>query len=436
LTDQRKTLVFLLAISIIVKTALFILGAVGNRAFEIEESPPDLFAFGEVEGFKDYAGGYLPTVRAFKSGYTPYIDFWYAYPPLFLYTLTAFSYLPLGFPGPALPIVMLDAFSAVPLYLIGLRFVSPKKSFVASLLFTLSPINLFYNDFLWLNPPLVTFFALLSTYFVLAGRYELSAVSLAASFGFKQTGLALFPVLLVLVLKRAGWKKALGYVAFFVAVAVAISMPYLATAPQHYLGCVTMFKLPFWPRPETGSEYYQRIWPWWIETNTTQPVATYPVQGNSPVNSAFPVFVLASQGKQGDELFAYFNEFNGKAAVLLDLALLSSFCVLLLKVYRSRDVGDRGAVKYLLLSLILFHSFYERGVFKYYYATVTPFLALFMSSRVRGALFVLFSFFTFLVPRYLSPWILLPFLAYVVLKQPFISLLKRLHRDATADEKP
>lgn len=83
LTEQEKMLVLLLAISLIVKLICFIVGVTDNRAFDLEHWE-NLFALGEVEPFRDYGLVYLPTVEAFKSGYTPYVDFWYAYPPLFL----------------------------------------------------------------------------------------------------------------------------------------------------------------------------------------------------------------------------------------------------------------------------------------------------------------------------------------------------------------
>jgi len=284
----------------------------------------------------------------------------------------------------------------------------------------LAPINLFYNDYLWLNPPLVTFFALLATYFLLTKRYGLSALALGVSFGFKQTGLLLFPASLLLVYKKTGLKKALKFVALLTMVGVTVSMPYLFTAPRYYLGCLTAWKVTLGPMPEIGPEYYQRIFPWIpTGTNITEPPLTYPIRGNSPLNSAFPIFVFTSQGMEGDRLFTYFRDFYAVAAPILRLALLSSFGLLLFKIFRSKDMSDRNAVKYLLLSLILFHSFYD-GIYKYYYAMVTPFLALFMSSRIRSVLFILFNFITLLIPRFLSPWLLFPFLIYITLK-PYLA---------------
>jgi len=415
LNDQRKILVFLFAIALMVKLIFFIIGVTDNRVFSYTAPAPQIFAFGEVESFRDYGAAYLPTIRAFKSGYIPYVDFWYAYPPLFLYLLTVFSYLPLDFWGPALPILIFDALSVVPVYLIGLKFLSEKKSFLVSLLLTLALINLFYNDYLWLNPPLVTFFALLATYFLLTKRYGLSALALGVSFGFKQTGLLLFPASLLLVYKKASLKKALKFIAVFMVVGVTISTPYFFTAPRYYVGCLTAFKVTLGPMPEIGPEYYQRVMPS-TGTNITEPSLTYPIRGNSPINSVFPIFVFTSQGMEGDRLFTYFRDFMGVAVPILNLALLSSFGLLLLKIFRSKDTSDRNAVKYLLLSLILFHSFYQGGIYKYYYAMVTPFLALFMPSRIRSVLFILFNFLTLLIPRFLSPWILFPFLIYIPLK--------------------
>ena len=421
---SSRRIVLLFTLSLTVKLVCFIIGVMDGRVFDIEPLVLDVFAFGEVEAWRDYGLAYLPTIEAFKSGYTPYVDFWYAYPPLFLYLLAAFSYLPLQFWGPAIPIVVFDVLSTILVFLIGSRFLSQKESFIATLLFIMAPINLFYNDYLWLNPPLVTLPSLLATFFFLTKKYDLSALSLAIAFGFKQTGLILFPVLSVGMYKKIGPRKALRFIAIFISSVVAISIPYLFTSPQHYLWCLSGQRIG--SVGSLGEEYWSRILPW--ATGITVPPPSYPIHGNGPINLAVPIFVFTSQGMEGERLFTYFWDFKWAASIGLSFALFASFILLLWRFSRLEKLEDYDVVCHLLISLILFNSFYERGIFKYYLATVTPFLVLAIRNRLQLALFILFNFSTLIVPRYLSSWILLPFLLHILLR----ILYCRIHaRDAS-----
>jgi hypothetical protein len=72
-----------------------------------------------AENWQDFSLAYMPAAYAFRAGFLPYNDFFYPYPPLFLYVLTAFSFLPLPSWSGAIPLVAADALTVVPLYLIA-----------------------------------------------------------------------------------------------------------------------------------------------------------------------------------------------------------------------------------------------------------------------------------------------------------------------------
>jgi len=227
-----KSLSILLVISIIGKSLFFL--------FSIE-SVKTGFSLPISEAWKDYAYAYIPTVQAFKEGYLPYRDFFHAYPPLFLYALTLFSFLPY-FWSMALPLVISDALTVVPVYLIGKRLLSERYAFIASLLFALAPINLLYVDYIWLNPPLTTFFLMASVYFLLARRYDLSAFTLAISIGFKQTSLLALPIVLLFLAKKLSRKMASRYFLIVASICFAFSIPYIFIEPRLYL--YSIFRVP------------------------------------------------------------------------------------------------------------------------------------------------------------------------------------------------
>ena len=193
------------------------------------------------EAWEDYSYAYVPTVQAFKAGHLPYRDFFHAYPPLFLYVLTLFSFLSYSW-SMALPMIISDALTVLPVYLIGKRLLSERDAVTASLLFASAPINLFYIDYVWLNPPLTTLFLMVSVYFLVEGRYDISAFTLAASIGFKQTSLLALPIVLLYLAKRVSRKDALEYLLIVASVCFIFSVPYIFVEPRLYL--FSIFRVP------------------------------------------------------------------------------------------------------------------------------------------------------------------------------------------------
>jgi 4-amino-4-deoxy-L-arabinose transferase-like glycosyltransferase len=149
----------------------------------------------------------------------------------------------------ALPIVISDALTVVPVYLIGKRLLTERYAFIASLLFALAPINLLYVDYVWLNPPLTTFFLMASVYFLLVRRYDLSAFTLAISIGLKQTSLLALPIALFFIAKKLSYKMASRYLLMVTSICFAFSFPYILVEPRLYL--YSIFRLPIgsWGEP-------------------------------------------------------------------------------------------------------------------------------------------------------------------------------------------
>jgi len=391
-----QSLSILLVVSIIGKFLFFMLSI---------ESIRTGFSLPISEAWKDYAYAYIPMVQAFKEGYLPYRDFFHAYPPLFLYALTLFSFLPY-FWSMALPLAISDALTVVPVYLIGKRLLSERYAFIASLLFALAPINLFYVDYVWLNPPMATLFLMVSVYFLLAGRYDFSAFNLAISIGFKQTSLLALPIVLLFLAKKLSRKMASRYFLIVASVCFAFSIPYIFVEPRLYL--YSIFRVPIGSWGELPENYFQLGFtnPPGSTTIDTATLDWYELKWmkyvplNAPVSLFLPIFIFLLPEMVPDIYL--------KADIMLKIVLLIAYGLLLYRTHE-KEVENSVLVRFLLYSLLILFTF--NPVYKYYVAGITPFLSLLAQKRRDIIAFEFFNFALPAIPRLLTSYLLLLLLA-------------------------
>ncbi len=358
-----------------------------------------------AENWKDYAYAYIPSVQAFTSGHLPYVDFYFPYPPLFLYALAGFSFL-----GPtwaaALPSVIAEALTAVPVFLIARRFVSDRGAFAAGVVFALAPMCLYYADYLWLNPPLTTLFLLVSLYLFLDGRYDLSAVTFALSIGFKQTALLVLPILLILLWRRTSGRRVLRYFAVVLVICFAFSLPYILVSPGRYL--FSVFRLPL-SGMNLPQNYYQLI----VPTGPVETVNNATLTGylhdwsnltdvNSPVSLVLPFFVFLAPGAQ-----SAFSDAN----LLMNVVLAAAYLLLLYRTWKQHSVDDKNIIFFVTSSLLVLFTFYP--LYKYYLVGIAPLLVLLAPSRRGLTAFVVFNLVLMLVPRIVSSFVPLAALLWI-----------------------
>ena len=392
-----KSLSILLVVSIIGKFLFFMLSI---------ESVRTGFSLPISEAWKDYAYAYVPTVQAFKEGYLPYRDFFHAYPPLFLYALTLFSFLPYIW-SMALPLVISDALTVMPVYLVGKRLLSERYAFITSLLFALAPINLFYVDYVRLNPPMATLFLMASIYFLLARRYDFSAFTLAISIGFKQTSLLALPLVLLFLAKKLSHKMALRYFVIIASVCFAFSIPYILVEPRLYL--YSIFRVPISSWGELPENYFQLGFtnPPGSTTIDTATLDWYELKWmkyvplNAPASLSLPIFIFLLPETTSDMYF--------KVDVVLMIVLLAAYGLLLYKTRKKEQFEETALIKYLLYSLLVLFTF--NPVYKYYVAGITPFLSLLVQKRRDIVAFEVFNFALLAIPRVLTSYLLLLLLA-------------------------
>lgn len=399
---RQKNLAFLLVTSFTVRFLFLVLGIERVRT---GFSPP-------ISGaWEDYIYAYIPMVQTFKSGNLPYRDFFHAYPPLFLYVLTLFSSLPY-FWSMALPLAISDALTIIPAYLIGKRFLKERDAFIASLLFALAPINLFYVDFMWLNPPLTTLFLLTSVYLLLKNHHNLSAITLAISIGFKQTSLLVLPIMLFFVAKKCSRQHLLKYLLIILSICFAFSLPYLFLEPKRYL--FSIFRVPIDAWGELPENYFQLGFtnPLGGGQMDTATLSWYMLKWlkyglTAPTNLALPLFVfLIPENFSGLYSMAYST---------LTLILLVAYGALLYMIHRRGEIQDEALIKYVLYGLLFLFTF--NPVYKYYVAGITPFLALLSWNRKDLIIFEAFNIALLIIPRILTSYLLLILLGWLLRPQ-------------------
>ena len=396
-----RVLLAIVAVAIAVKLAFFGLSAGTSMSFAIPNA----------ENWQDFWLAYVPSVGAFKGGFLPYSDFFYAYPPLYHWALTAFSYLPLPLWSSAFPLVGADALTVVPLYLIARELANERVSRLLSVLFIVSPTNLYYADYLWLNPPLTTLFLMTSVYLLIRGRYGWSALALALSIGLKQTALFALPVMLFIVWKKGpGKATSVKYFVIVSAACLAFSLPYMVyNSPLLYFDSI--FRLPFNGVP-LPSDYFQigvgggtRVT---FDTSNwiTSRWALLSAGVYSPATLALPFFIFLVPTAS----FGFYSSALLSGAMMIPM--VAGFALILRSIWKRAQIDEEAILGYILYSLLVVFTFYP--FYKYYIVGIVPFLVLLVRDRKGAVGFAAFSFALMLLPRYSVSWLLLLSLIWLV----------------------
>ncbi|MFI5421005.1 MAG: hypothetical protein ACHQ1H_08565 [Nitrososphaerales archaeon] len=384
--------------------------------------------FGDVEAYTDYRDLYLRClVNPFLGGKSAYnLPIVYNYPPPFLYLLSAASFLLSYIWSAAIPLVLFDALTVIPVYLLAKDFLfrgSSKPAFAVALLWIFNPINLFYNDLMWLNTGPTTFFLMFSIYFLLKKNYTLSSVFLGISTSLKQTAILLFPIFLIWMLRSSSLprKKILAYSVLYAAILVIISTPYLFQNPQSYLWAL---QLPILGNPPGTSGNIPTTFVYDLSQPTRLTTFIGLVRFANLTSLAVDTYYALNYIFALSYLVMLIQFAVGLRNFPKVLSL--SFGWLARKISGKKGVDDgegtplrnrlfaglnfstaltaNNLMLYCLVAVLLFLSFFGRGVYKYYFAGITPLALPLFSSKKSGILFEIFSAVLIFIPREATPW--------------------------------
>jgi hypothetical protein len=373
----RRKLIYVLIFSFSIRFIIFSFAVVfGNKVFNV-------LGFSDLESYEDFGVLYVHGVDLFaKWGLMPYQQLGYAYPPFFLYLMTPFELFSLPSWTMALPLVFLDGATVIPVFLIANKLMNPKKAVIASMAFAVAPINLYYNDFLWLNSSPVTFFVLLAVYWFISKKHEYAFFCLAIATLLKQTAFILFPVFAVALINESNRTGTVRNVAVYGTACFIGSLPYIVWFPASYF---SWLGLGFVASGAKVTEY----------------------------SISYPTNLGWVFGIDGYSAFMPY----------LQAVLLFSLAALCLAMYWNRMVGDKRFVTCVLYALLLLNALFARGVYKYYLATIAPLGAVFVGSLRTAALFLGLNVLLLVLPRILTPWFVLVSLILLLVKDHFIKHL-------------
>jgi hypothetical protein len=394
-----------LLFSAVTKISVFLIGAVIigitlPRTSIVPTSLPPVFSFDywpHVEAYTDYRDLYLiDLIVPFLQGHNIYYlgTIVYNYPPLFIYLIGGLGSLVNLAWFPALPLVIFDILTAVPIYLIAKEFIfhgDSRLSFVVAMIWSLNPINLFYNDLMWLNPGPTTFFLILSLYFFLKKNWFLSSLSLAISTGFKQVSIVFLPILLILLWRALGFSRKLFlYIFTYVVSMILISIPYILPSYSNGQWNLTSAQNYFWSLnfPILG-----------YPSNVTNSPPTFSISLSEPVRLTFFIGMIRSVQLQdlAAATYLYLN-------YVLAVAYAALLVVVFFKSRKSSFLTWNGVFIFCMSALLIFLAFFGRGVYKYYFATLTPLALPLFTTKKTAILFEIFSLGLILVPREATPW--------------------------------
>jgi hypothetical protein len=363
---EYKPILMLLAISLGIR---LVIGAI---AAHYQGDFPQMYA--SLEPYVDYKQLYLPEVTKFLEGQQLYKDFFHAYPPLWIYTLSLVARLNPPFWGPAVPIVFFDGMLAPLTYLVARRFLRGNLPFIMGLLVATSPVILWYDGIFWLNPPPSTLFLLLSVYLAVSRRFRYAALSLAVAIAYKQTSIVALPFLIIGVYRWSSWKKAAVFTSIVVAILAVVSMPYLVLYPKTYLWALGV---PGFPTPPPFAPEDLSVWKYDI-TQPTNLGSIFGVLG-------YPWLALLIRQ-------------------YLIYALIAAFVVLIFLFVRKRELKEEVLVRYLIYAVLLFIVFFPRGTYKYFFVAALPLFVLTCRKKGDYFVFLMMNIGILVAPRFLEPW--------------------------------
>jgi Gpi18-like mannosyltransferase len=125
-----------------------------------------------------------------------------------------------------LPIIF-DFLSAYIIYKIVLVLTNNHKAKIAFILYLISPANIIISSLWGQVDSIVTFFMLLSVYFLMINKHLSSWLFLAISILSKQQAIIVVPLILVASIKKFGDKKTLKGIIVFLTIFILLFLPYI-----------------------------------------------------------------------------------------------------------------------------------------------------------------------------------------------------------------
>ncbi|MFX1286466.1 MAG: hypothetical protein ACFFB5_22715 [Promethearchaeota archaeon] len=340
--------------------------------------------FGDLitpEMYNDFEFWYMSWLEPFLKGafpydslYTPNLNemFHYQMPPLFIITLGLFGLIPL-LPGwkIAIPMFLSHIATGILVFLISYRNLdySEEASTKVMLFYYLNPISLIYASFCWFNPPIFTFFVLITFYLItLENRelrimnitvtsYDIALLTLGIATMYKQFAAVFFPMVIITTIKQRNISDRSGVLTAI----IRYSMIFLTTI---LIIILPFIMIDFSKTVESILISTTEFGIWW----TKRIGYSFPVNFNS-------FFVILGLPDIVTDLIGFLISYW----ILLGVSALTIYFLFWCDFDRSK-IGENILKKVLffwvLILVICVHLFYPRGTFKFYLILLIPFFSL------------------------------------------------------------
>ncbi len=310
----------------------------------------------------------------------------YVYGPIFVYCLVFLSYFTdIFYPGiPRLDRAwkavvfaptLFDSLTTVLIYLIVLKSLKEGKrnrlnvvySLLAALSYIFMPLVLFYNNIMFLNTYMVTFFSVLSFYFLHKGKHKLSGGILALAILTKLIAFFLLPIWFLYLL-RNDIRKGLEFLLSTALTMIIFSLPWLVMDPYNYI--------------------YQQVWPG--QTLNT----VFSIEYRWIYWATTPTHAFLYWGWENVATFYY--QLNSLYIPLFFFILVS--CIIVILKAPHMDLKRNSFFSFNAMFTIGFHIFLSRGNYKYYDTFFIPFVIVaiaewvqnFRRKEIGATLFIIF----------------------------------------------
>ena len=345
---------------------LFYLRILTLSTYSLDE--PEIFnSILHTELYNDYQFFYLSWVPSLWEGYWAYSAevTHYLYPPLWIFTVSIFGWVPSWLPG-----VILFAFNVATgplIYHISREITgNEKRSIFAMLLYLVNPLTLFYGSFMWLNPTPGVFFSVLAFYLTLKEKPKLSVITIGIATLYKQFSVILFPIIAFLLIKKqetvtvkSSFIDSVKYTLIYSLVVGMVSLPFLIVSPNEFMNQVF--------NSSRG----------WIENlRVFIPELWMPVHAGT-----FWLWIGAPQWFIDAIAFLTYNY------IFLALCGILVYGMYISYKAKSDDTLDKSrnlfanAMIWSLIGVLCVQAFFPRGVYKFYLLLMIPFISIMLDYK-------------------------------------------------------
>jgi hypothetical protein len=341
---------------------------------------PDIFIdFIHVELYNDYQLFYLSWIPNLWEGawaYSAELPV-YLYPPLWIYSVGIFGSTPPWLPG--IVLFSFNVATGILVYKIAERVSrSEKKASLAMMFYLVNPITIGYGSFMWLNPTPFVFFVMLSFYFALTNKNELSIVALGVATLYKQLAVIFFPIVALLLIKQIANPnhkisiiQFLKHTAIYGLIVGLVSLPFLIVSPTEYISqMLTSTSLSFEQLTKFTSNlvipvHFNAFFLWLFGSSVITDIIAWLI---------YNYVLLALCGLVVYGAYAtYHRDSNEESSV------------------NTKDLFMK-AILWSFIAVLCLQTFFPRGAYKFYLLALMPFAALLFDFKDLSLLETEFAF--------------------------------------------